>query len=221
MYIGRIVSIARTLDGRMCAGYRVSSRSFPNRVAVAKDDTISIVPKAGSETDVLKNPYIAYNCARIVCGRTVAVVSNGSHTDVIAEKIESGMPVRDAAAYGLLALDYEKDQYNTPRICAIADRRDEGSGWLGIVRDNGLEVRRVYVEAGRFWYVATYEEVHICEQPRGNFPAATAEEACAFLLSGGIFAERSHPITAAAAMASEDGFVLATKDFGESGARGA
>ena len=49
MYIGRIVSIAKTLDGRLCGMYRVSSRSFPNRTAVVSEDKVSIVPKPGFE----------------------------------------------------------------------------------------------------------------------------------------------------------------------------
>ncbi|NLF56423.1 MAG: IMP cyclohydrolase, partial [Candidatus Hydrogenedens sp.] len=111
MYVGRIVSVARTEDGRLCATYRVSSRSFPNRTAVIGGDKVSIVPKQGHEMDVYKNPYIAYNCVRIVCNGDVAVVTNGSQTDTIAEKIDQGMPARDAIALASLALDYEKDSY--------------------------------------------------------------------------------------------------------------
>ncbi len=212
MNIGRTVMIARSRTGRVCAGYRVSSRSFPNRTASVYPDRIQIVPRPGHEGDVLKNPYITYHCLKFACQGAVAVVSNGSHTDPIAEKIESGMGVRDAIAYSLLALDYEKDQYNTPRICGVADTREEGAGWLGIVRDNGVEVRRIFLEPGQFWYVATYEEVHICDRPRGDFTAETAEEACGFMLSGGIFAERTNPITAVAAMATDSGFVCAVQD---------
>lgn len=212
MYIGRIVMIAKTREGKMCVGYRVSSRSFPNRTASQFPDRIQILPRPGYESDVLKNPYITYNCLRTVCQGSVLVASNGSHTDPIAEKIDAGANVRDAIAYSLLALDYEKDQYNTPRICAVVDTRGEEAGWLGIVRDNGIEVRRIFLEPERFWYVATYEEVHICEQPRGEFPVVTPEEACDFLLSGGIFADRTHPITAVAAVAAEKGFDYAVKD---------
>jgi IMP cyclohydrolase len=121
MYIGRIVAVGQTLDGRLCAGYRVSSRSFPNRTAVVGADKVSIVPKAGHEGDVMKNPYIAYNCVRIVRDGKIAVATNGSQTDPIAEKIAMGMPVRDALASCSLAMDFEKDQYNTPRVSAVVD----------------------------------------------------------------------------------------------------
>ena len=212
MYIGRIVSVAQARDGRLCASYRVSSRSFPNRTAVMKENVVSIVPKAGHETDVLKNPYIAYNCVRLVCDGRVAVVTNGSQTDPIAEKMAQGMGARDAMALSMLALDFEKDDYNTPRIAAVVDRRGEESGWLGVVRQDGLEVRRMPLDPGRFFYVATYDENAPYDCQGGDYDAETAEEACEFILHKDVFARRTNPVAAVAAMATDDGFALATAD---------
>lgn len=211
MYIGRIVSVALTADERLCASYRVSSRSFPNRTAVVKPDKVSIIPKAGFETDVQKNPYIAYNCARIVCNGKVAVVTNGSQTDSIAEKLAMGIPPRDALALSSLILDFEKDDFNTPRVSAVADTRD-GSGWLAIVRADGLEVRRMPLIAGRFFYVATYEENTLSDAFGGSYDASDADSACDFILGKGVFAEREKPVTAVAAIAAGNGFQLAAKD---------
>ncbi|MCX5758788.1 MAG: IMP cyclohydrolase [Candidatus Hydrogenedentes bacterium] len=211
MYIGRIVSVALTADGRLCASYRVSSRSFPNRTAVVKPDKVSIIPKPGFETDVQKNPYIAYNCARIVCGGKVAVVTNGSQTDSIAEKIAMGMAPRDALALSSLILDYEKDDFSTPRVSAVADVRD-GSGWLAIVRHDSLEVRKMPLGAGKFFYVATYEENRVSDRFGGDYDATSAYSACDFILGKGVFAQRDRPVTAVAAMASSTGFQLAAKD---------
>ena len=56
MYIGRIVAIARTKDNRGAALYRVSSRSFPNRMAKTLANAVAIVPKPGFENDIQKNP---------------------------------------------------------------------------------------------------------------------------------------------------------------------
>ncbi len=212
MYIGRIVSVARTSEGKLCGVYRVSSRSFPNRTAVLKEDTVSIVPKPGHETDVHKNPYIAYNCVRVVCDGAVAVVTNGSQTDPIAEKIALGTSPRDALVVSLLALDYEKDDYNTPRVCAVADTRGEGEAWLGVVRDDGLNVRKIALEPRQFAFVATYEENDLERSQSGDFPATTAEEACAFILGGGVFAERTNPVTAVCALATGSGFDLVAQD---------
>ncbi len=212
MYIGRIVSVAMTGDGRLAAVYRVSSRSFPNRTALVSEHKVSIVPKAGHEGDVHKNPYIAYNCVRTVCDGRVAVVTNGSQTDPVAEKIALGLPVRDALAMALLALDYEKDQYNTPRIASVIDTREGGGAWLATVRDDGIEVKRMPLEPGRFFYLATYEENGISTAQSGEFPAESAAAACKFILGEGVFAERTNPVSAAAAVALEGGFQLATLD---------
>lgn len=211
MYIGRIVSVGLTKSGEICAAYRVSSRSFPNRMAVAAEDKVSIVPKPGFEKDVQRNPYIAYNCARLVSGGQVAVVTNGGQTDPIAEKIAAGTPVRDALVAASILLDYEKDDYNTPRISAVADRRDD-SGWLAIVRHDGLEVRRMPLEAGKFFYVATYEENRLVESQGGDYDATSAADACSFILRRGVFAERENAVTAVAAMAAGSGFELAAMD---------
>ncbi len=212
MYIGRIVAVAQAPDGRFAALYRVSSRSFPNRTAVAEAEVVRIVPKPGHEGDIHNNPYIAYNCARVVCGGTVAVVTNGSQTDPIAEKIAMGLPPRDALALAHLALDYEKDQYNTPRISAVADTRD-GSAWLATVREDGIAVRRMPLRTGRLLYVATYEENLLTSEQGDAFDAADAPAACRFMLSGGVFAERTNPVSAVAAYQEGAGFALSTADY--------
>ena len=211
MYVGRIVSVVQTADGKLGAAYRVSSRSFPNRTAVVGENRVSIVPKAGHEGDIHKNPSIAYNCVQVVCDGRVAVVTNGSQTDPIAEKIAQGMPVRDALAVTSLALDYEKDAYNTPRISAVADTRD-GSAWLAVVREDGIEVRRMPLEPGKFFYVTTYEENSLRLEQSGAYDAKNAEQACAFILGSGVFAERTNPVTAVAAVAGASGFELFARD---------
>ena len=94
MYTGRILSIGMNSDGKPFAAYRVSSRSFPNRQCLKFDTRAAIVPKEGFEKDIYENTYITYNCLRIV--RDTAIVSNGSHTDVIADKISLGMNIKDA-----------------------------------------------------------------------------------------------------------------------------
>ncbi len=211
MYLGRIVAFAVSPSGRLTALYRVSSRSFPNRIAItsANGRCISIVPKPGYETDVAKNPYIAYNCARIENGK--AILTNGSQTDPIAEKIAMGMPVRDAIALSLLAMDYEKDDYSTPRIVSVADPANS-CGWLGSIRKDGLDVRQFDLQPGKIVHVSTYEH-HIPARSRmSDYTAESAEEACKFILDGGVFAGFTNPVTAVAAVAGPEGFSLATRD---------
>ncbi len=157
MYVGRFIVV-----GPETGAYRVSSRSFPNRKAVAHGETVTVGPTEDApETD---NPYIAYNCARVV-GDT-AVIGNGSQVDPIAEKIELGYPARDALAECLLALDYEKDDYDTPRIAGTIG----GESYIGIVRRNALMVREVTEPT----LVATYEK----DTPETfDFDVADAESA--------------------------------------------
>jgi IMP cyclohydrolase len=193
MYLGRILAVGSTDDGKFAA-YRVSSRSFPNRMTKGYDDRVAIVPKEGFETDVFKNPYIAYNCIKLV--DDIAVVSNGSHTDVIAEKIASGMSIRDALGVSLLTMDYEKDDYNTPRIAGAVTL--EGESYLGIVTHESLIVEKV--PDGKSAYIATYEHIKPYEV---DFKAGNAHEAAEFILNQGKFAEFTNPITSAAVFGSK------------------
>jgi IMP cyclohydrolase len=205
MYVGRIAAVARSNRGRNAVLYRVSSRSFPNRTAVDLGGRIAIVPRAGHEGDVHKNPYIAYNCLRLA--GAWAIASNGSHTDPIAEKIEQGVPPRDALAACLLALDYEKDQLSTPRIAAVVPL-DGPSGWLAIVRRDALVVREVPLEAGRAGYVATYEHDDVRAEQCVEFDAADAAQAARQVFDGSGFARLEKPVTSAAALAGAGGFEL-------------
>jgi IMP cyclohydrolase len=198
--------VARSAAGRNAALYRVSSRSFPDRVAVDLGGRIAVVPRSGHEGDVQKNPYIAYNCLRIA--GDWAVASNGSHTDPIAEKLELGVPPRDALAACLLALDYEKDQLSTPRIAALAPLAGD-QGWLAIVRRDALIVREVSLEPGGACYVATYEHADVRPEQRVEFDAASAAQAARQVFDGPGFAQLERPVTSAAALAAGAGFELA------------
>ncbi|MFA4944109.1 MAG: IMP cyclohydrolase [Lentisphaeria bacterium] len=209
MYVGRIVAVGRTPEGRGAALYRVSSRSFPNREARVLEKAVAILPKPGFEGDIHKSPYIAYNCYRR--GGPFAVVSNGSHTDPVAEKLEAGMRPRDALATVMLAMDYEHDSLDTPRITGIVTA-DGSHGWLGIVRKDALLVREFKLQPGQAFYVCTYGlDVPGEAQVEPAFAAATAPEACAWILGRGVFADFEKPVTAVCAVAdAQGGFAVAT-----------
>ncbi|MFD1633296.1 IMP cyclohydrolase [Haloplanus ruber] len=142
MYIGRFVVV-----GPGIGAYRVSSRSFPNRRIVERDDALTVAPTPDApETD---NPYVSYNCVRESEGQ--AVLGNGSHVDPVTEKLDLGYPARDALATALLSLDYEKDDYDTPRVAGVVG---PDAATVGIVRRNALVVEQVTEPT----LVATYEE---------------------------------------------------------------
>lgn len=209
MYLGRIVAIGMTPQGKAAAMYRVSSRSFPNREAVLVNNQISILPRAGFESDLRKNPYISYNCVRLA--GEWAVATNGSQTDPIVEKIAMGFPPRDAISLGLLAMDYEKDSLDTPRIVAVVSNK-RPVGYLGIIRKDALLVREFALVPGEIRYLSTYEKNRPCDdQVATGFAAPCVNCAAQYVVDGGIFAEFTNPVTSAAALASEDGFDLAVK----------
>jgi IMP cyclohydrolase len=195
MYVGRIVAIARNQAGNLGALYRVSSRSFPNREAKVLDDKVAILPKEGFENDIHKNPYIAYNCLRIV--GDIAMVTNGTQTDHVANKIVDGQNMRDALVSVLHSMDYERDALDTPRIAAMVDRKS-GKGYLGIVRKDALHVSEFELEPGEALYVATYEHTLPCRHYIDKaYDAANADEACQYILGKGVFADLERPVTAA------------------------
>ena len=203
MYVGRIVAVGCNKAGQGAALYRVSSRSFPNRMTVSLAKGLAIVPKPGFENDIQKNPYIAYNCLRIARG--LAVVSNGSQTDPVAEKIESGMAPRDALAYVMLSMDYEHDSLDTPRITGVVTP-DGQKGWLAIVRKDALLVREYALKPGQAFYVCTYERNEPCiAQIDNGFDAASAADCCSYILGKGVFADFEKPVSADCALAKPDG----------------
>ena len=207
MYVGRIVAVGRNRAGSNAVMYRVSSRSFPNRQAVDNNGTIAVVPRPGAEADLNKNPYIAYNALRLT--GEWAVAGNGSHTDPITEKIGQGMAVRDALALSLLALDYEKDDFSTPRIAAAVPWRGD-TAWLAIVRQDALVIKEVSLDARRARYLATYEANDVDEAQVSDFDADTATASAVYVVSGGTFAGLEKPVTSAAALAGDAGFELGT-----------
>ena len=191
MYVGRFVVV-----GPGIAAYRVSSRSFPNRRAFGRDGTLTVGPTADApETD---NPYIAYNCLRPAerVDEDYAVVGNGSHVDPVTEKLELGYPPRDALALSLLALDFEKDDYDTPRVAGVVG---EDEAFVATVRRDALVVEAVAEPT----LVATYEK----DSPEPfDISAETADEAARELYD----LDLEHPVCAAAATVSGDGVETVT-----------
>jgi IMP cyclohydrolase len=196
MYVGRFVVVAPGLGA-----YRVSSRSFPNRRVRNRDGTLTVGPTPDApETD---NPYVSYNCARAVRTPTdvpLAVVGNGSHVDPVAEKLELGYPARDALSTPLLALDFEKDDYDTPRIAGVVGSE---TATIGVVRRGALLVEAVDEPT----IVATYET----DSPEPYaLAAADADDPDPGAAATEVLdADFEHPVCAAGATVDENGVTLA------------
>jgi IMP cyclohydrolase len=188
MYVGRFLVV-----GPGVGAYRVSSRSFPNRKIIERNGTLTVVPTA--EADETDNPYVSYNCVRSVGEQ--AVIGNGSHVDPVAEKLALGYPARDALALALLALDFEKDDYDTPRIAGVVG----DASLIGIVRRDGLLVREVTEPT----LVATYEK----DSPEPtDFDAESAAEAARAVYD----ADFEHPVCAAGVARVDNEFETAIEN---------
>ena len=199
MYIGRFVVVGKTPAGQWYLGYRVSSRSFPNRYIKPGTDRAAVLPTADAPPS--DNPYISYNCLR--SHGDVVVVANGSHVDPIIDKISIGYGLRDAMALSLLALDYEHDRYNTPRVAAGLDA-GMACGYLGIVAEDKLLVQRMAVAPGEAFLVATYE--HTDPAPI-HLTGATPEALCDAIYES----EYEHPVAALAVLPVAGQLHLATR----------
>lgn len=192
MYVGRFIVV-----GPGAGVYRVSSRSFPDRRIVARNGSLTVAPTPDApETD---NPYVAYNCVRFVGGEPAAaeraVLGNGSHVDPITEKLELGYPPRDALAESLLALDYERDDYDTPRLAGIVSNE---RAHVGIVRRDALLVEQVVEPT----LVSTYER----DAPESiEFPITGADEAARWAYDHAF----EHPVCAAGVVGAGTGFEAA------------
>lgn len=190
MYVGRIVVVGKT--NRPFVAYRVSSRSFPNRVAKVVEGAVAIQPL--DPEDMKRNPYIAYNCIRV--GESAVVVSNGSHTDAIFEQIQKGTSPDLAIQRVLSAMGYEKDDYNTPRIAGVIS---EDYGFIGIVREDAIEIGAFGLTENSCRIICTYE-LNRLDNKSYPFNASCALEAAKFTVEGGVFKEFENPICAAAWM---------------------
>ncbi len=193
--------VGRAMDGRLLAAYRVSSRSFPNRDAVKLGHSVQIVPRSQSPDAVSDSPYIAYEC--IVWNERFAVVSNGSHTRPIFERLKAGDTPRDAMLHVLAGLDREFDQHDTPRICGLFDVETDTT-WLGSVTATALAIMPVVVQPGRLHYIATYGFPLPSSEQSDELPGAIEAPAlCRHVIESPLFATFENPICAAAAIAGD------------------
>ena len=204
MYVGRSL-----LVGPDAAAYRVSSRSFPNRKITERDGALTVVPTADAEDT--ENPYVSYNCARVVETDALdnendesvdenapsAAIGNGTHVDAVAEKLVLGYPARDALVLSLLAYDFEKDDYDTPRIAGVLG----AESFVGIVRRDALLVEAVNEPT----LVATYER----DRPEGiDLDLANAETAARTAYD----LDFEHPICAAGVARTAEGIEVAIRN---------
>ena len=211
MYLGRIIAVGMTTDNKLAGLYRVSSRSFPNREAINNDGKVSIVLKKEFLQEAKNNPYITYNC--LIQLEDYLLVSNGSHTDFIAQKLDLGHSSRDALVSVLSSMDFEYDQLDTPRIAGIVNKKERTVS-LGIVRRDGIEIKTMPCEAGKVYYISTYEHNYLNKGfSFEGFSCGSSEELCDYILHGKNFSQFPNPVTAVCGLENGERFDLAIKNL--------
>jgi len=144
-YTGRTLGIG-LMNDKPFAFYLLCSRSFPRRKAIVRENAVYI--ENLTETD---NPYVSYPVVRLL--DEYAVVTNGLQTDFIAQALEWESP-KKALIHVLDALDYERDDYSTPRIAGIIGT--DSRGWLGFAGRDEFWVKGLRLKEGKAFVTATY-----------------------------------------------------------------
>jgi IMP cyclohydrolase len=89
-------------------------------------------------------------------------------------------------------MDYEKDDYNTPRIAAAIKsntNKDSYEGYIGIVTDKKILVKEI--EYGKAMFISTYE----CQSPEDvEFSAKDSKSAAKLILNEGEFKKFTNPV---------------------------
>ena len=68
--------------------------------------------------------------------------------------------------------------------------------------------------SGELFYLATYEHNYPSRKFSDlKFSASSADDACDYILGQGVFSDLEKPVSAAAALETEDGFSVSCKDM--------
>lgn len=174
MYTGRTITASLQKDGAVIIHYLVNSRSFKNRILHPSEGTVAVVPDQNSLDD-FRNPYVTYNCLRH--NENICVISNGSQTDPIFEKIIRGTMPRDALAQVMYGMDYEFDSQDTPRIAACASL-NEKKIFVGLIKNNELHIKEIQLNTNKLFLISTNEfsSIRYDEKSFDNYEYDTFED---------------------------------------------
>ncbi|WP_157683732.1 IMP cyclohydrolase [Microlunatus soli] len=129
-YPGRVLVVARTAAGLACS-YAATGRSEASRqrrIRLTDDGDLFVEPTVGDAHDPLRH----YRAVR--GGDRHFVLSNGTQTDPVADRLAEGAP----PAVALEDLEYEGDPpIYTPRITTVIDRQDQV--WLAAAHRGSAE----------------------------------------------------------------------------------
>lgn len=157
-YPGRLILLARTLDGELAAGYALTGRSGSSRarrIEIIEAGDVAVVPVGSQSHDALRH-YVA-----ATADERWTVYGNGEQVAEVAGRLAKGL----APGSALEELGYEPDPpICTPRITAVVDRVG-GRAWFGAARrpEGGRESADTAVlalgelAAGQAVMLSTYE----------------------------------------------------------------
>ena len=157
-YPGRLIVLARTLDGRLAAAYALTGRSESSkarRLEPSPEGDLAAVPVGDQAHDALRH------YAAATADEQWTVYGNGEQVSQVAARLAAGSPPGSA----LEELGYEPDPpIFTPRITAVVDRT-AGRAWFGAARRAGgayesadtVVVRLGELVPGQAALLSTYE----------------------------------------------------------------
>lgn len=152
-YPGRVVAAGWDECGYPILFYAITGRSgnSRNRILVSENGTVKT--RAYDESKVEDPSLIIYTAFKSI-GSTM-IITNGDHTDTIAEYLEQGKSLEDAIA----SRTYEPDSPSyTPRIGAVVS--DDSICFFIIKRDGDAPLRIIWKyekENGILHLIHTYE----------------------------------------------------------------
>lgn len=153
LYLGRVIGVGATGNGKPFAVYAVSGRSEGSRERklVIKEDSVwtdclgEPTPEQLKKKDIYFYPAIKTGRKRMWSNKRIgnyAIVSNGIQTETIEECLQETSP-KESVKYALRSHGHEGlvgDRYNTPRIAGISlpDKRSYNHDVIGIVTEDSL-----------------------------------------------------------------------------------
>ncbi len=202
MYVGRILAVGRNNQREIVLMYRVSSRNFRNRnIVCITPGTYTVSSMVNNE---IENPFISYNCMR--CDESsIAVIGNGNHVDLIYNRIREGVPLRDSVAMILSSMDYEHDDFDTPRIAACY-QLEQDMACMGVVSKTFLGVQILSLKTNEIQYITTYKYNYLSDKfKRDNFNICNVNDACKHIIYKEPFSSFDLPVSSLALVISRGG----------------
>ncbi|NWG09977.1 MAG: hypothetical protein HXX80_06730 [Nitrososphaerales archaeon] len=162
VYLGRVVAIGRTKEGRPCCAYAVSGRSRSSRMrrAILHHKRVAIEPLIGvQEGQGDQASLIFYDCITYNDYPPLIVIGNGNQVNSIFDLFSSEESSVKNMREILKELGPEPDSYHTPRIAGAIWKPSKDSPWrycVGMITSEDFDVKIITIPKNRLVYLSTY-----------------------------------------------------------------